>query len=325
MNSFKQYLIRNKNKYPNSEIKDYLKQIYQSEFAGGHMIKSKESSLEFLIKEYKLINTVNNVLYEYISDNIIRLNIKPAISHYEFEIINNLFYESSILHRNSNLLKDKCNDLISITNTNSLITEFANNPQPTHHSDLYRLNYNPHYRVIDTSLLPIEFRINKLQSYIDSISKDKLTIVAIEGRCASGKTTITNKIKNATIIHADDFFSKTDVLDFDLLIKLIEKLEIGKNVKYTAYNCSKNEYYTKTIESVEPVVIIEGVYSNHPKIRKFINKLVYIETTKKLQSERLKQRTKDANIYNKFINLWIPREEKYFYENTYIIDADIII
>ena len=81
----------------------------------------------------------------------------------------------------------------------------------------------------------------------------------------------------------------------------------------------------KTIEKVEPIVIIEGVYSNHPIIRNFINRLVYVETTKELQSQRLKQRTKNIAIYNKFINLWIPREEQYFIENNYIIEADIII
>lgn len=325
MDSFKQYLIRNKNKYSNQELKDYLKQIYQSEFAGGHMIESKENSLEFLRKEFQSIENNNSILYEYISDNIVRLNIKPAIDIYGYEAVNNLFYESSKLDRTTSLLKNKCSALTSILDSNNCIQDFLENPKPTHHSDLYRKCYNPHYRVIDTKLLPLEFRINKLQTYINNLPKDKLTIISIEGRCASGKTTIISKIQNATIIHADDFFSKTDVLDFELLIKLINKLEVGEKIEYTAYSCSNNEYYNKTINKVEPIVIIEGVYSYHPKLRKYINKLVYIETTKELQSLRLKQRTKNVEIYNKFINLWIPREELYFNENTYIIDADIII
>ena len=325
MNSFKQYLIRHKNKYPKSEIKDYLKQIYQSEFAGGHMIKDKQSSFIYLTEEYTNTNYSNKLLYEYISNNIIRINIKPAIDIYNSETINDLFYESSKIIHNSNTIMDKCSALTTIFNTNNEIIEFSKNPKAIHHSEIYRKSYEPHYRVVDTALLPIEFRINKLQTYINLLPKDKLTIISVEGRCASGKTTITNQIKDVTIIHTDDFFSKTDVLDFELLTKLLQKLEVGKTIQYKAYSCSNNKYYTKTIEKVEPIVIIEGVYSNHPIIRNFINRLVYVETTKELQSQRLKQRTKNIAIYNKFINLWIPREEQYFIENNYIIEADIII
>ncbi len=325
MNSFKQYLLRAQKKYPQNKLQDYLKQIYQSEFAGGHMIKSIDSSLNYLIEESKDLGDNTPILYEYISDNVIRINIKPFINNFDINILNNLFYESSLLEYSKKNIPTKCESLKEIINQNDAIDSFKNNPCAYHHSDTFRNTYNPHYRVINSSLLTTELRTKKLEQYIDSLPKETLTIIAVEGRCASGKSTITSNLKDITLIHADDFFSKTDVLDFDLLEQLIKKLKIGETINYTAYNCSNETYFTKTLENIKPIVIIEGVYSYHPKVRKYINRLVYFEVTKDLQINRLKNRTTNQFLYNKFINIWIPREEKYFSDNTYIIDADIII
>lgn len=324
MNSFTQYLYRMKQKYPLSELTDYFKQIYQSEFAGGHLITDINQSLTYLECELQNSFSDSSLLYEYISDNMVRINIHPFIKLYNIQKLNDMFYSSSLIKQQNNNVHNKCNSLRTLF-INKKIDDFEQTPIPFHHSTSYNKNYNPHYRVIDSSLLSLDIRTNKLQLFLDNLPKDKLTVIALEGRCASGKTTISNNIKNATIINADDFFSKNDVLDFELLYKLLSQLEIKKTVTYKVYSCSTNEYYFKTIKKVEPIVIIEGVYSYHPKIRKYINRLVYVETTKKLQYERLKQRTENLQIYNKFINVWIPREEKYFNENTYIIDADIII
>jgi len=335
MHNFKQYLVRNYNRHPNSELIDYLKLIYQSEFAGGHMIKSKESSLSFINDEIKISNNKNEELYNYISSNIVRINLSAykALS-LKIDLLNDLFYNSNKLSfSNKNINEKVCilsnlknNQLIKI-NDYSLekLIEFRDNPIPTHHSSIYNKLYQPHYRVIDTSLLPLFFRILKFQNFIDNLPNDKLTIIAVEGRCASGKSTITNKLKNVTIIHADDFFSKTDLLDFDSLNAVLSKIKMNQKLEYTTYNCMTNTYHTKIIDMVEPVVIVEGVYSYHQKIRHNFHKLVYIETTKELQMKYLKERTKDIKLYNKFISLWIPREEEYFNNNNLIELSNVII
>ena len=45
----------------------------------------------------------------------------------------------------------------------------------------------------------------------DLLSKNERVIVAIDGFCTAGKTTLSNKLKelyNANIFHCDDFFLK---------------------------------------------------------------------------------------------------------------------
>lgn len=331
---FYQYLKRHNNKYPNSLSQDFLKLIYQSEFAGGHLIKSKDDSLKYLQIEIDSLNHIENKeLYEYISNNIVRINLESFLSlNLDINFLNNLFYESSLLEYKGLFLTQKTKLLYDYLKNNhekysdfSLINVFLEKPTIFSHSITYKECYNPHYRVINTMFLPLEFRILKLQKFIDSLDLSKLNIIAVEGRCASGKTTICNKLQNATIIHADDFFSKTDLLDYDLLKKLLDKLQIGKNIKYTAYSCQTNSYYEKEIIDVKPIVIIEGVYSYSNPLKKYYTNLVYIETSKDLQSKRLMQKTNNKNIIDSYLNKWIPREEAYFNENNYIEIADLII
>ena len=335
MHNFKEYLIKTYKEYPNSLLKDYLKLIYQSEFAGGHMIKSKQDSLAFILEEISISNNANESLYEYISNNIVRINLSAYKNHsLDYKLLNNIFYESAnLLYQNKNI-NHKINILIELIQNNIIsisdfskekIENFKKNPLPTHHSDIYNKLYKPHYRIINLAFLPIEFRVLKLQKYIDSLPSNKLTIIALEGRCASGKSTITNKLNNVTIIHADDFFSKTDLLNFDALDKVLSKLKLNEKLEYTVYNCMNDTYQTKIIEKIKPVVIVEGVYSFHQKIRNYYDKLIYVETSKELQISRLKARTNSQTLYDKFINIWVPREEEYYNSNNYVEISDIII
>ena len=74
------------------------------------------------------------------------------------------------------------------------------------------------------------------------------------------------------------------------------------------------------------LLIIEGVYSYHYKLRDFYTHLVYLNVSKETQNERLKNRCGENKLlYNKFINTWIPNEENYFNNNDIISKADIII
>lgn len=335
MNDFKQYLIQTYKNYPKATLQDYIKLIFQSEFAGGHMIKSRDFALQYLTDELSSIEGKNVDLYEYISPSIVRINLE-AYKYHQLDTTKliNLFIDSANLNYPNITINSKVETLQKLIKNMQIIindyldtflNDFKLNPQPVHHSKQYREYYNPHYRVINSSLLPLEFKVLKLQNYLDSLPKDKLTIIALEGRCASGKTTITNLLKNVTIIHADDFFSKTDVLDFKSLESLLSKLELNKQIEYTTYNCMNDTYTKKTILKTSNVVIVEGVYSYHQKIRKHFDKLIYIEADKTKQLERLKIRSTNTQLLDKFINIWIPREEEYYLKNELIIKSDLII
>ena len=102
------YLKRHFNKYPNSEVQDFIKLIFQSEFAGGHMIESFDKALTYLNNEASTIDlNDNSLLYEYISDNIVRINLAPYLNMgFSTLSLANDFYESSLYqYTNVNLNK----------------------------------------------------------------------------------------------------------------------------------------------------------------------------------------------------------------------------
>ena len=49
----KEILLAHLKQYPQMQLQDVVKLLYQSEFGGGHMITSPEKSLDRLKEEYK--------------------------------------------------------------------------------------------------------------------------------------------------------------------------------------------------------------------------------------------------------------------------------
>ena len=86
------------------------------------------------------------------------------------------------------------------------------------------------------------------------------------------------------------------------------------------FDCSKQEYYTKEIV-LKDKVILEGVYSASIYFRELIDKIAYLYVDKETQLKRINNRS----LKEKFINEWIPLEEKYFKHILIEEIVDIII
>ena len=77
---------------------------------------------------------------------------------------------------------------------------------PLHHSEIFRQNYAPAYRVLRRDFaraLPLFARIDRLTAERSRV------LVAIEGGSASGKTTLGELLQNVygcPVFHMDDFF-----------------------------------------------------------------------------------------------------------------------
>ncbi len=164
-------------------------------------------------------------------------------------------------------------------------------------------------------------RINEL------LKENKRVIVAIDGRCASGKSTLSVLLKkslNCNVIAADDFFLRPEQrtrerfsevggnIDYERLSVTLMELKQKGNISYQPYNCS-----TKTLDppikiNNNKITIIEGSYSCHPKLWDYYDLHIFLTLPADLQLERLKKR--NPKLVERFINEWIPLEEKYFSE-----------
>lgn len=172
----------------------------------------------------------------------------------------------------------------------------------------------------ENSISEVIEHINKL------LTEKEYIIIAIDGRCASGKTTLATKLQErlvCNIIHVDDFFlrpKKRTVerlsepggnVDYErLLEEVILPLETKGECTYRPYNCKTQSLQSPVQVSLKPVTIIEGSYSCHPKLWERYDLRIFLTIDKKMQRERIESRNKENA--EMFFQKWIPLEERYF-------------
>lgn len=173
------------------------------------------------------------------------------------------------------------------------------------------------------------------------ISKEKPIILAIDGMCGSGKTTLADYLTTkfcAQVIHMDNFFlpfeRKTPVrlseaggnIDYERFIEvLLPALERKKPFSYTAYNCQTADFdRTITIDSCD-LIIVEGSYSLHEKFGHYYDLSLFTTVSKEEQLRRLETRCKNDQKFQRFITEWIPMEQHYHNAQNIVSKCDMII
>lgn len=320
------------NKYPLINKEDKIKLIYQSTLGPNHLGKNllKENVKQRLEKELLEKNNNNDNIYEWISEEFLRINIHQ-LTNIEIDYLIDSFLKSSkSIPYDINILKQHLLKYLTIEELKDY------NYLPISHSNIYRNTYLPHYLLINKDYLTIDLRVKQLDNFIQK-TKD-FTITSLEGKCTSGKTTITKQLENKyTIINIDDFFLSKEKktperlneiggnIDYELVKTCLLTIkdawkENKQELEYKVFDCTKQEYYTKKI-TLKNKVILEGVYSYHPYFNNLIDCLAYIQVDKETQLNRVSNRI----LKDKFINEWIPLENKYFEYYKLEDICDIII
>ena len=196
---------------------------------------------------------------------------------------------------------------------------------PISHSEQYRKEYKPHYRLVDKRYFQYFDIINKINQLL--ITNKSLTI-AIDGKCGAGKSFLANllcEIYDANLFKMDDFFlrpfQRTEErlsmpggnVDYERFKEtVIDPLLKKKSIKYQRFNCSKMALDDDIqVISYHNLNIIEGTYSLHPYFGKYYDYAIGLDISDKLQEKRILDRN-GAMMLEKFKNIWIPLENKYF-------------
>ncbi len=178
-----------------------------------------------------------------------------------------------------------------------------------------------------------------MEKLVEIIKRNSIRIIAIDGRCASGKTTFTKKLAevlDAEVIHLDDFFlsikQKTKErlaevggnIDYDRFLRdVLLKLKSSKPFEYQVFDCNSQSLSNKILINNDKIIIIEGSYSHHPKFINYYDYKVFLTVDQDEQLERLKIR--NPRLLNRFIDEWIPLEEIYFKTFEILENADLVI
>ncbi len=169
--------------------------------------------------------------------------------------------------------------------------------------------------------------IEKTLVKADNLLKHKESIfIAIDGRCASGKTTFAAQLQKqcgGSVIHMDDFFLRPEQrtwerlqrpggnVDYERFLKeVMEPLARGKTCFYKPYDCHRQDFGKGRYIEPEQIIIVEGSYSCHPVLWKYYDLHIFLTIDADLQMQRISHRNKGC--IDDFRDKWIPLEEKYF-------------
>ena len=162
---------------------------------------------------------------------------------------------------------------------------------------------------------------------IDSLySTNCRLLVSIDGRCASGKTTLAAALQErygCTVIPMDHFFLRPEQRTADRLAVPGEKvdherflkevllpLKRGEAFSYRPFDCGRMVLGDPIAVNPTGLTVIEGSYSCHRSLRELYDLRIFLTVDPQEQMRRLIIRNGDyAEVFRK---KWIPLEEQYF-------------
>jgi len=163
-------------------------------------------------------------------------------------------------------------------------------------------------------------------------------VVAIDGRCGSGKTTLAETLArrfDACVLHMDDFYlppaqraadwERTPAGNMDLarfLDTALLPVRAGVPVAYRAYDCGADRFLPERMLRPRALTIVEGSYSQHPRLAGQYDLRVFVTCARKEQEHRL--RAREGEYFAVFQARWIPLEEAYFRAFGIERQADIV-
>lgn len=160
-----------------------------------------------------------------------------------------------------------------------------------------------------------------------SLSKAPL-LVAIDGRCGAGKTTLAAQLQRRfgwSVLHMDHFFLRPEQrteerlrmpggnIDCErFLEEVLLPLKKGETeVSYRPYDCHRQELTEPVLIKPGAVCLIEGSYSCHPALWDNYDLHIFLTIDAEEQMRRIIGRN-GADGAKAFRERWIPLEERYF-------------
>ena len=333
----KEHLCAHFERYPKMQLADIVKLLYQSEFAGGHLIDHGKDSVLRLNAECLETAPCSPDAYEDIGSGLCRLHLWHAVQEgISMETVSRLFAATAKAVRGStanyknklNMLKRYCAAGDLPFNPHTLTAYISSLKKqgwpPISHSDTYRAAYHPAYRVVKKAYCDYIKAFDKIEK---RLKNNKLMTVAIDGPSGAGKSTLAallSEVYDCSVFHMDNFFlpkSKKTAqrlaepggnIDYERFLKeILIPLSSNKPIEFCAYDCTKDALGAPIHIEPAPLCIIEGVYSLHPALKSSYDLKIFLDIERRAQLARIRTRSGEA-LYTRFINEWIPLEDQYF-------------
>lgn len=158
------------------------------------------------------------------------------------------------------------------------------------------------------------------------LAQKDMVLVAIDGKCTSGKTTLASKlaeIYDCNVFHMDDFFLRPQQrtaqrfaevggnVDYERFMEeVLIPLKMGKAFSYQTFDCGTFTMAQSVEVAPKKLNIVEGTYSHHPYFGNPYDLKIFLSIDEETQRQRILERP--AFLHKRFFEEWIPMENRYF-------------
>lgn len=351
-------LVNEFNKYPKMKPCDAVKLVFQGLFGGGHLIKDWFYCLERIENEGSDL-TAEQYMYpeiERISEEYSRMNLS-VLTRLPYDVVGRMFMKSNEAEEKTaekkevflfslQMIKDmseKGESPFTYKEATEYIDSYieevnkTGEPFAPHHSKEYVEAYKPAYRVVKNTYcdnLEIFVKLSRLYS------SGNFASCAIDGMTASGKTKLAELIAGifqCNVFHTEDFrlppVMRTKSAmhgigsDFDIdrfKSEIVDHLQDTESFSWGVYNPEKGKYDKRKAVAPERLNIVEGLYSMHPKLGKYYDLGICVDSDDVVQARILSSKY-GAEGYRQFAEASMVKEKKYLDENNIRLSADIVI
>lgn len=347
---FQDYLITQIKLHPWIQPQDIVKLCYQAAFGAEHLLGNIAAAKNYFYSEYDSVPETECELYEEISDSVCRVNLSAwKASGMPAEWLFRMFSDTASVPqggkevflqnlKTAESLLQNVTVSFSLDEWNSYLTGYKEAGMTSvHHSQIYRDKEHPAYRIVHKRFL---YLLPLLQKAASLPKKDGAKIIAVDGRAASGKSTMAEDLKSiigAGIIHMDDFFLPLELrsekryaepggnIHYERFSsEILPHILNMDSFSYTIFDCSKMDYNGTRFVADSEWRVVEGAYSCHPIFGDYADLKVFSDINAEEQMRRLINRN-GIPMAERFRTEWIPYEEKYYKKYKIEENADLII
>lgn len=345
----KAYLIEQAGLHPSMRPPDIIKLCYQAAFGAEHLLRDLEAEKRFN-EEFLSVTSGTSRLYEQISPECCRVNLfawkaRGIPPEWLFRMFSGSAAMPSGADAAFRQLLEEAELLCSAGAmpfshhdwADALDTYWRAGGGAVRHSEQYRTVERPAYRLVCARfirLFPLLERMAQLGR------KDGASVVALDGRAASGKTTMAgqlSQILGMAAVHMDDFFLPGPLRTENRLKEpggnvhyerfaqeVLPEIVQTKAFAYRRFDCSRMDFGAEQRVPASKWRLVEGAYSCHPLFGDYADIKVFcdVEPDEQLRRIVLRNGTERAKT---FAQRWIPLEERYFDRFGIPESADIVL
>jgi len=318
--------------FPELDIQDAVKFLYQHYMGPGHLVSDESAALSRLKSEWDCITPDTDApLFYPLGNGLCRLNLNRCkADNLSFSDITKLFVLTA---RHSSSDKHALEQSLALITSlpfpqdevNKYLEQYRAQGCPmVSHSTRFRQQYHPAYRVVFLHYVNV---IPALSAIDRAMKKQPRLRVAIDGPCASGKSTLgktLQEIYGCPLIHMDDFFLRPEQrtperlaqpggnVDYERFAKeVLTPLLTDRTFSYRPWMCQHSRFGAEIAVPSAPLTVVEGSYSLHRDLRDAYHLRIWVEARPEVRRQRLLERG-GPECLDRFEQLWIPLENLYF-------------